>query len=295
MIQIADDDKALSCAQANQLPSDVSGFADVLVVEHGDVLRNRAARRDRTLRLRRRPEPADLLRHRPARRGDHPEMGPLRAPRCVLIPDPNTTEPDSFGSYVVYRSSSRTCCISRHASATLPMRWDWSGPTDRGPERWPSGGSRTARRWRCRRPVDSYRIRRTTFNMTSNPRREVPVPRDIRRRNPRGDIVRQFGAPEEAASGPVGSRRGMPYGTGGPAERPPIVAGSPLDRRRPAVRMLPGEHCEPVRLHAAVVGRRGVVPGRWHGRRPGHRAGSRRRPRCRSRSNGRNSGVRRGT
>ena len=170
MIQIADDDQAFLLRQANQLLSDVSGFADVLVVEHGDVLRN--AQQDGIEHfgfVDGRSQPIYFVTDLPGE-GTTQKWDPSEPLGRVLIPDPNTAEPDSFGSYVVYRKLEQDVLHFKTRERDLADALGLVGADRRAPGQWPSGGSRTGRRWRSRRLMDSHPIRRTTSDMTSTPR-----------------------------------------------------------------------------------------------------------------------------
>jgi Dyp-type peroxidase family len=215
MIQIADDDQAFLMRQANQILSDVSGFADVLVVEHGDVLRNSQGDGIEHFGfVDGRSQPIYFVTDLPGE-GTIQKWDPSEPLGRVLIPDPNTTEPDSFGSYVVYRKLEQDVLHFKTRERELADALGLVG-SDRA-----RAGAMAVGRFEDGTPLALSQTDGFTPHQENDFQYDVdptgakcPFHAHIRKTNPRGDIVRQFGAPEETAERSRRiTRRAIPYGT----------------------------------------------------------------------------------
>lgn len=215
MIQVADDDQAFLMRQANQLLSDVSGFSDVLVVEHGDLLRN--AQQDGIEHfgfVDGRSQPIYFVTDLPGE-GTIQKWDPSEPLGRVLVPDPNTTEPDSFGSYVVFRKLEQDVLHFKTRERELADALGLVG-ADRA-----RAGAMAVGRFEDGTPLVLSQTDGFTPHLENDFQFDVdptgakcPLHAHIRKTNPRGDIVHQFGVPEETAERSRRiTRRGIPYGT----------------------------------------------------------------------------------
>ncbi len=217
MIQIADDDQAFLMRQANQLLSDVSGFADVLVVEHGDVLRNpQGDGIEHFGYVDGRSQPIYFVTDLPGE-GTIQKWDPSEPLRRVLIPDPNTTEPDSFGSYVVYRKLEQDVLHFKTRERELA---DALGLVGADRER---AGAMAVGRFEDGTPLalsqtDGFTPHQENdFQFDVDPAgAKCPFHAHIRKTNPRGDIRRNLvpgGSDEVLERSRRITRRAIPYGT----------------------------------------------------------------------------------
>src|SRR5215213_8698620 len=114
-----------------------------------------------------------------------------------------------------FASSNRTCATSSSRNSASPTRWAWRRATVKERARWWSGGSATARRLCSRIPMVSSPTRENNFRFGAQDESDTlrcPFHAHIRKTNPRGDIARQFGAPDAAERDHRIARRGITYG-----------------------------------------------------------------------------------
>lgn len=214
MILLADDDAGFLLRRARDLLSEVADFAGVRAVERGDALRNEQGEGiEHFGYVDGRSQPiyfsTDLAGEGPTDKWDPSE--PLHR---VLVPDLAANAPDAFGSYLVFRKLEQDVLHFKLRERELA---DALGLTGEARER---AGALAVGRFEDGTPVALSQTdgflppQENNFTYADDPDgRKCPFHAHTRKTNPRGDIVRQFGADEEAAERARRiTRRGITYG-----------------------------------------------------------------------------------
>ena len=152
------------------------------------------------------------------------QWSPVFKPSQFVVPDPNGRTPLSAGSYFVFRKLEQNVRGFKAAEKALATALGLPDATreragamvigrfeDGTPLVLPSGNAQ------AKPPPNN-------FNYSGDPDGlKCPFHAHIRKTNPRGDIVRELGLPDDSAErNPIMARRGITYG----AERPPSADGS---------------------------------------------------------------------
>ena len=215
MILLADDDEAFLLRQARLAMNEIEEFSKVLVVERGNALR----RTDNNEGIEHfgyvdgRSQPVflttDLLNE-----GNTDKWNPVEPLNIVLVPDANASEPESFGSYFVFRKLQQDVRRFKMKEQELA---DALGLQDEERER---AGAMAVGRFEDGTPLaisqtDGFiPLKENNFKYDVDPEgSKCPFHAHIRKSNPRGDIERKLGIPEEIAERPRRiARRGITYG-----------------------------------------------------------------------------------
>jgi Dyp-type peroxidase family len=217
MLLLADDDVGFLLREARQLVNEITGFASMLQVEHGDALRTQAGEGiEHFGYVDGRSQPiyfaADL-----AAEGKIDKWDPSEPLGRVLVPDSTTNAPDSFGSYFVFRKLEQNVRGFKVAEQRLADALGLLG-TDR--ER---AGAMAVGRFEDGTPlalsmVDGFLpVKENNFQYDVDPDGlKCPFQAHIRKTNPRGDIARKLvagGSDEVLERSRRITRRGITYGT----------------------------------------------------------------------------------
>lgn len=216
MILLADDDEEHLLRQARELLDTVSQFATVLAVERGNALRTAGGEGiEHFGYVDGRSQPIFLAPDL-ANEGLTDKWDPSAPLSLVLVPDRNTPEPDSFGSYFVFRKLEQDVLHFKLREQDLA---DALGLT--GPER-ERAGALVVGRFEDGTPVVLSQtdgllpIKENNFQYGADPDgQKCPFAAHIRKTNPRGDIGRQIdpALTQGTAERPRRiARRGITYG-----------------------------------------------------------------------------------
>lgn len=215
MILLADDDPTYLLRQARTLINELGKFSKVLVIERGNALR----RTDNDEGIEHfgyvdgRSQPiyltTDLLKE-----GNTNKWNPVEPLKNVLVPDKNVSDPESFGSYFVFRKLEQDVLRFKMREQELA---DALGLKEEDRER---AGAMVVGRFEDGTPLaisqtDGFiPLKENNFKFDVDPDgTKCPFQAHIRKSNPRGDIARQFGIPEQVAERPRRiTRRGITYG-----------------------------------------------------------------------------------
>lgn len=215
MLLLADDDEAFLLRQARAVVNEIEEFGSVLAVERGNALRtDNGEGIEHFGYVDGRSQPiyftTDL-----AGEGNTDKWNPVEPLARVLVPDANVSEGDSFGSYFVFRKLEQDVLRFKMREQELA---DALGLTGEERER---AGAMAVGRFEDGTPLalsqtDGFiPLKENNFKYdVDEGGAKCPFHAHIRKSNPRGDITRQFGIPEEVAERPRRiTRRGIPYGT----------------------------------------------------------------------------------
>lgn len=140
---------------------------------------------------------------------------PAFPPKQFILADPNGRSPLSAGSYFVFRKLEQNVRGFNAAEDALAKQLFGASPTDDESDR---AGAMVVGRFEDGTPLtlDDHESKQAVTNDFSyagdaNGAR-CPFHAHIRKTNPRGDIERTFGAPENAGRDPIMARRGITYG-----------------------------------------------------------------------------------
>jgi Dyp-type peroxidase family len=217
MILLADDDEGFLLRQARQILNEVSDIARILTVERGNALRNEEGEGIEHFGYADgRSQPiyyaTDL-----ADEGAIDKWDPSEPLKSVLVPDQTVSVPDSFGSYMVFRKLEQDV---RHFKLRERDLADALGLVGTDRER---AGAMAVGRFEDGTPLalsqaDGFiPVKENNFTYAVDPDGlKCPFHAHIRKANPRGDIVRKLGAPDESVERIRRiTRRGITYGTRG--------------------------------------------------------------------------------
>jgi Dyp-type peroxidase family len=216
MVLLADDDLAALGTLAATVSADVASFARILTVEHGDALRNAAGDGiEHFGYLDGRSQPiyfsTDL-----AAEGGTDKWDPSEPLSRVLVADKTTDQPDSFGSYFVFRKLEQNVRGFKTREQELA---DALGLTGDDRER---AGAMAVGRYEDGTPLALSKTdgfipaKANNFKYDVDPDGlKCPFHAHIRKTNPRGDIIRQLAPGQsEVALERIRriTRRGIPFG-----------------------------------------------------------------------------------
>jgi Dyp-type peroxidase family len=213
MLLIADDDEAFLLRQARAAATELRHFAKVLVVERGNALRNDAGEGiEHFGYVDGRSQPL-FLKSEFDKEGKTDKWNPFEPLKRVLVEDKGVADADSFGSFFVFRKLEQDVLRFKIREQELADALDLRGD-DR--ER---AGAMVVGRFEDGTPLalsqtDGFLpVKENNFTYDVDPDGvRCPFAAHIRKTNPRGDISRQFGVPEEAERQRRVARRGITYG-----------------------------------------------------------------------------------
>lgn len=216
MLLLADDDRDFLLRQARIVLDAVLDFARVLVVERGDALRNEAGEGiEHFGYVDGRSQPI-YFQSDMGDEGGTDKWDPAEPLKRVLMPDATVKEPDSFGSYFVFRKLEQDVRHFKQRERDLADALGLVG-TDR--ER---AGAMAVGRFEDGTPLalsqtDGFTpAKENNFTYDVDPNAlKCPFHAHIRKTNPRGDIVRKLvpgGSEEDLERSRRITRRGIPYG-----------------------------------------------------------------------------------
>jgi Dyp-type peroxidase family len=161
----------------------------------------------------------EALQNEPANPGNGPKWSPRFPPSQFIVRDPNGRRPLSAGSYFVFRKLEQNVRGFNKAEDDLGHALFGPGATQ---DQLDQAGAMVVGRFEDGTPLtlDNAEKKQAVpngFTYEHDPSAaRCPFHAHIRKTNPRGDIVRKFGAPEDAERAPIMARRGITYG----AQRP---------------------------------------------------------------------------
>jgi Dyp-type peroxidase family len=214
LLLLADDDRAFLRREARAAISVLSTFADVVAVEHGDALRDAnqegiehfgyADGRSQPVFL-----TTDL-----ADEGATDVWNPVEPLKLVLREDKLAKDPtgDSFGSFYVFRK------LEQNVRGFIARENDLADALGLKGEDRARAGAMAVGRFRDGTPLvvsptDGFLpVKENNFRYDGKNEAKCPFHAHIRKTNPRGDIVAEFGAPEGAEREHRIVRRGITYG-----------------------------------------------------------------------------------
>ncbi|HEX8210573.1 MAG TPA: Dyp-type peroxidase [Longimicrobium sp.] len=225
MLLLADDDAGYLLREARRAMNDIAVHCTVRAAERGDALRNEDDEgiehfgyvdgRSQPLYLRSDFE-FDSRGRRVAESGGGGirKWDPFEPLRRVLVPDPGAEDaPGCFGSFMVFRKLEQDVLHFKLREQELADALGFEG------EERERAGALAVGRFEDGTPVtlsktDGFRpAKENDFDYAADADgTRCPFHAHIRKANPRGDVVREFGAPEEAERSRRITRRGMPYG-----------------------------------------------------------------------------------
>jgi Dyp-type peroxidase family len=216
MILLADDDVKFLLRQARTLITELDGFSTILVVERGNALRtDNGEGIEHFGYVDGRSQPiyftTDLTKKN---EGDIDKWNPTESLKIVLVQDRAVNDAESFGSYFVFRKLEQDVRRFKIREQELA---DVLGLQEHERER---AGAMAVGRFEDGTPLalsqtDGFiPLKENNFTYAGDPEgARCPFQAHIRKSNPRGDIQRQFGIPEEQAERPRRlTRRGITYG-----------------------------------------------------------------------------------
>lgn len=214
LILLADADRDFLLRQARAVMDELQAFSTVLAVEIGDALRTEDGEGiEHFGYVDGRSQPIYFTTDLP-NEGGTDQWNPVEPLERVLIPDPQTAEPDAFGSYFVFRKLEQDVLHFKMREQELA---DALGLEDEERER---AGAMAVGRFEDGTPLavsqtDGFIPKKeNNFNYGIDPDGlRCPFQAHIRKANPRGDIERTFHIPQATAERPRRiTRRGITYG-----------------------------------------------------------------------------------
>lgn len=149
-----------------------------------------------------------------ASRRDGGDVWDASAPlSLVLVPDPFASEPDSFGSFFVFRKLEQNIAQFRKAEAVVARELGLSGEDEARAGAMLVGRFEDGSPLVLHKSAAGHEDAENNFTFASDTEgTRCPFHAHIRKTNPRGDTVRQFGAPLNSERSHRITRRGITYG-----------------------------------------------------------------------------------
>ena len=214
MLLLADDDVGYLLREARRVIAELEEFSTVLAVERGDALRTDSGEGiEHFGYVDGRSQPIYFTNDL-ANEGKTDKWNPVEKLKIVLVPDGLTQDEDAFGSYFVFRKLEQDVRRFKMREQELADTLGFVGREERD-----RAGALAVGRFEDGTPLTLSQtdgfipLKDNNFTYDHDPDGlKCPFHAHIRKCNPRGDTVREFGVPEEDERGHRVTRRGITYG-----------------------------------------------------------------------------------